>query len=186
MRPLTGRPVEYVTCVTTKNITKSYSGFHCGGFCWIGDRILIVAVITTTAESTAFGAASSFAQSLSGWALVIIAGSVVTLVGTSYHRPTMYWRLAYVLFPFGWLFLVLSMYFGVEVQRAYLAGLFSTPTNGSIAKLTEAISADCLLQIWMMQLAIFCFSLWLFVYWLWWLLAKDLKPSGGSDAPTND
>jgi len=68
--------------------------------------------------------ALAFSQSLSQWALLVTAGSIVILVGASYRRPqSLRFRLIYLLFVPGWIFLATSLFHGMQVQSAYVAYL---------------------------------------------------------------
>jgi len=131
-------------------------------------------------ESKAFEGVVAFSQSLSGWALLIAGGSIVTLVGTSYHRPQqLRARLIYLAFLPGWFFLGRCMYFGVTVQRAYLGYLFSNPLGDRLKEFKGAVNDDALRQILGIQYAAYCFGVWLFLYFLWWLCNRDPQKAGG-------
>src|SRR5476649_1784098 len=56
------------------------------------------------------------------WSLSIIGGSILTIISTSYIRPTGLILYSYFLFALGWIFLGLSIYFGEIVTRIYIAG----------------------------------------------------------------
>jgi len=131
-------------------------------------------------ESKVFEGAVSFSQGLSGWALLIIGASIVTLVGTSYRRPRKWWaRLIYLFFLPGWYFLVRSMLSGVNVQRAYLGYLFSNPPPEKLTLFKGAINDDALLQIQNIKLAVLCFAVWLLFYFAWWLWHTDPETQRG-------
>src|SRR5579884_2958318 len=112
--------------------------------------------------------AISLAQTLSGWALLMLAGSILSLIGTSYRRPADNWRWMYLLFLPGWGCLVLSIHSGVAVQRVYLAYVFSQKSD--IKGVTTAITEDAFSQLSWMQVAVFFFGVWLVIYLVWWLL----------------
>lgn len=133
-------------------------------------------------DSKAFEGAVAFSQSLSGWALLIAGGSIVTLVGTSYHRPQRWCaRMIYLVFVPGWYFLGRCMYFGVNVQRAYLGYLFSNPIGDKLMQFKGAVNDDALRQILGIQHAAECFGVWLLLYLAWWLWNSDSeKTSGGT------
>ena len=131
-------------------------------------------------EVKAFEGALSFAQSLTGWSLLIIAGSIVVIVGTSYHRPQTLWvRLIYLLFLPGWIFLVRSMNYGVSVQRVYLAYLFTNLTEEKIKQFKDTMREDSLNQIRSIEIALIFFVVWLVLYLIWWLFNRDPQPGKG-------
>ena len=127
----------------------------------------------------AFEGIVAFSQNLSGWALLIAGGSIVTIVGTSYYRPRKAWaRLIYLIFAPGWGLLGRSMYFGVQVQRSNLGYLFSKP-GIDLAKYKSAINDDALNQIVAFQHAMYCFGAWLILYLVWWLFDDISAEHGG-------
>jgi len=131
-------------------------------------------------DTKAFEAVVAFSQNLSGWALLIAGGSIVTLVGTSYHRPQRWWaRLMYLLFVPGWYFLGRCMYFGVEVQRASLGYLFSSAVGQNLVPFKSAVNDDALGQILGIQHAVYCFAGWLVLYLIWWLSNCDVQQASG-------
>lgn len=135
---------------------------------------------TVSPDTKAFEAAVAFSQSLSGWALLIAGGSIVTLVGTSYHRPQRWWaRLMYLAFVPGWYFLGRGMYFGVAVQRAFLGYLFANPTGEALMKFKGAVNDDALRQILGIQYGVDCFGVWLLLYLIWWLFNRDTQQTCG-------
>jgi hypothetical protein len=75
-------------------------------------------------EAKFFEAAQTLAQGLSQWSLLIVAGSLVIIVSTSYYRPSHpRVRAAYFLFIPAWLCLAISINEGIRVQRSYVAYL---------------------------------------------------------------
>ncbi len=127
-------------------------------------------------ESKAFEAAVSLAQSLTQWAFLIMGGSVVILVGTSYYRPIdQLVRLSYLSFIPGWICLGLSIYNGTKVQRAYLGYLFLP--NLDLARLRLMINRDAYRQIQYMEWGTGIFGIWLLVYLIWWIFGKNTQSS---------
>lgn len=117
----------------------------------------------------ALEATVSYAQSLTQWALLIVAGTALLLVGTEYHRPTSRLLLfSYFLFIPGWISLILSMYRGVRVQQVYLAYLFSERPNWSASM--SAVNGDALWQVRTMQFGVLVFGVWLLTYLFYWIL----------------
>ncbi len=128
-------------------------------------------------ELKAFEAGLSFAQNLAQWALLIVAGSIVILTSTSYYRPrNPRARLMYLVFLPGWVFLAKCLYYGVSVQRVYLAYLFTNATEERVKLLKDAMREDSLNQIWNMEIALVVFGIWLVCFLLWWLFNKDPRP----------
>jgi len=123
-----------------------------------------------------FEAAQALAQSLSQWDLLIIGGSLVTIVGTSYYRPgTRRVRAIYFLFVPAWCLLAYSIYQGIVVQRAYVAYLVAANKPGNSATIVEIarkMEAATNGQIDGLQYALVCLGIWLLLYVVWWVCAR--------------
>jgi hypothetical protein len=134
----------------------------------------------TDAGQKPFEAVVSFAQGISQWALLILAGSIVVVASTSYYRPrNIYARLIYLLFLPGWGLLAWSLYDGVSVQRVYLASLFSDLNEANLSKLSDALRQDSISQISHVQWGLFFFGIWLLFYFAWWLFNTEAPPARG-------
>jgi hypothetical protein len=121
----------------------------------------------------ALEAAIGFAQALMQWAFVILGGTLVMLVGTSYHRPEYRSvRLCYLLLLPAWVLLAMSIRNGLLVQQGYLAYLFNH--NSGIA---TSMADDASKQIDLMRWGLIVLASWIFVYLQWWIWAK-IPPKG--------
>lgn len=119
-----------------------------------------------------FEAAVSLSNTLTSWALVMIGGSILAILSTSYYRPKSLWfRSTYLAFVPAWVFLSLSIYSGTRVQSVYLAALYSH--NGSLDKLEAALNSDAYAQIFRMEVGLCLFGLWIFAYLMWWIFNKE-------------
>jgi hypothetical protein len=126
----------------------------------------------STNDLKIFEAATALANTLTSWAFLMIGGSIIAILGTSYYRPAALWvRLSYFVFVPAWVFLSLSVYAGTRVQSVYLAALFSS--NPKIDQLKAALNTDALAQINRMKLGLFCFGIWLTAYLFWWIFHKE-------------
>lgn len=128
-------------------------------------------------DSKFFEAAQSLAQSLSQWSLLIIAGSLVLIVSTSYRRPrNRKVRAAYLLFIPMWCCLASSIYQGIMVQRSYVAYLVasrSTPTAQTLNGIAEAITNATRVQIGALEISLLIGALWLLIYIVWWICSNQ-------------
>lgn len=120
----------------------------------------------------AFEAAAAYSQTLMGWVLLVLGGSVVALLQRSYLRPESKGiRFTYLLFAFGWAFLARSIYFGTQVQQVRLAFLFTkTPKFPALRK---ALNLDLLRQVRSLEYGLLVFGLWLAIYLIWWIWTKQ-------------
>lgn len=122
-------------------------------------------------------AASAFAQSLSQWEFAIIGGSLLTLIGTSHHRPkTRGMRAFYLLFLPAWGFLGKSIYMGTRAQEAFLA--YSLLPTMTISESTKTLNSDINWQIRFMWIGLFCLAIWLLIYVFWWVFADKISDDG--------
>ena len=121
-----------------------------------------------------FEAATGLANSLTSWAFLMMGGSIVAILGTSYYRPrSLAVRCAYFAFIPAWFYLAWSIYAGTRVQSVYLAALFSRAPD--IPQLKATLNGDALSQIRRMETGLGFFGLWLTVYLLWWVFNKEVK-----------
>ena len=122
-------------------------------------------------DPKAFDAAVTLAQTLTQWGFLIIAGSVVIIVGTSYYRPEHRWvRASYLLFLVAWATMGLSIFKGIEVQMANVARLFQP--NPNLATIRQTMTHDANWQIIYMKFSLWVFGAWLLCFSLWWVFHK--------------
>jgi hypothetical protein len=136
-----------------------------------------------TDDSKFFEAAQALAQSLSQWDLLIIAGSLVVIVSTSYYRPgTRGVRAAYLLFLPAWSFLAFSIYQGIQVQGSYVAFLVAArgdPNNhAKLDQIALNMETATRYQIQGLEFALLCLAVWLVVYIAWWVFSEKAQPGG--------
>jgi len=129
-------------------------------------------------DSKFFEAALSLAQSLSQWDLLILGGSLVVIVSTSYYRPkTLKVRAAYFLFIPTWLCLAISVYQGIAVQRSYVAYLVASrstpPQQHTIDQIAVNITDATRSQIYALETALLFGALWLLIYIIWWIYSNQ-------------
>jgi hypothetical protein len=132
-------------------------------------------------DSKFFEGVQALAQGLSQWDLLIIAGSMVIIVSTSYYRPrTRRIRAAYFLFVPAWVLLALSIYSGVEVQGSYVAYLVAARHNNTavIESIAGKVNDDVIFQILYLKLALVCLALWLIIYIFWWVFTEKTHTEG--------
>lgn len=126
-----------------------------------------------------FEGAQALAQSLSQWSLLIFGGSLAIILGTSYRRPaTRRMRLIYLLFLPAWSLLAFSIYEGFEVQGSYVAYLLAArgkgaAVNAKIGDIAIDINTATTLQTRGLESALVLLGVWIVVYTLWWIMARD-------------
>lgn len=120
----------------------------------------------------AFEAAAAYSETLMGWVLLVLGGSVVALLQRSYLRPnSKQIRLTYLLFVVGWGFLARSIFFGTKVQEVLLA--FHFQRTPDFSKLRSTINSDLLKQVRSLEYGLLAFGLWLAIYLAWWIFTKQ-------------
>jgi hypothetical protein len=130
----------------------------------------------STIDTKAIDDAVALTQTLSQWAFLIIGGSVLMLVGTSYYRPAGWaTRWVYLLFVPGWGFLGYSIYQGTLAQQAVLGHYLNlgVTANGFVSVLGLNIGA----QIKAMQHGLAVLGFWLLVYLCWWVFGRWQNPA---------
>jgi hypothetical protein len=145
--------------------------------------LLSCETITSPSPSKAkfFEAAVSLAQNLTQWALLIIGGSLVTVVGTSYYRPdSRRMRFIYLLFVPAWILLAVSIYEGTLIQRKYLAYLYANPSGVRyqilVDRILQDINNEATNQFLTLEWALVCLGLWLVAYLFWWIESEKREP----------
>jgi len=141
---------------------------------WLATAIPLYSQVAATATNNqntkAYEAAVSLENTLTTWAFAIFGGSILLILGTSYYRPRKLWqRGIYLIFLPGWAFLAASVYKGTRVQEAYLASLFAA--KGDFGR---SLNSDLGHQIDYMVRGLFCFGIWLLMYFIWWMLNHDI------------
>ena len=111
---------------------------------------------------------SSGSAVLVTWALAVVAGSVATIVSTSYLRPmNRAMRSIYLLFIPGWLLLGLSIYYGEKISRRYMAAKLVPQEN--LSKIAKLVNQDFGNQRLMLEIGLLIFALWLIAFLIWWV-----------------
>jgi hypothetical protein len=137
--------------------------------------------VTPSFDARAFDAAVALAQSLTQWGFLIIAGSVVMLVGTSYYRPAhSYVRKSYLLFLLSWILMGISIFKGIQVQMANVARLFRS--NPDLFEIRRVMTHDANCQICCMELSLGVFGIWLLSFSIWWIFHKEPPAQAVSSA----
>jgi hypothetical protein len=130
-------------------------------------------------DSKFFEAAQTLAQGLSQWDLLILAGSLVIVISTSYYRPKdRRMRAAYFLFIPTWWYLASSVYQGISVQRSYVAYLVASrgPQQPKLLEqIAENMTSATRSQILTLEIALVFAGIWLLTYILWWVFTTQSK-----------
>jgi hypothetical protein len=110
---------------------------------------------------------------LSSWALAVAGASVAAVVGTSYRRPeTMAWRLPFLLFIPGWLFLADSLYCGHSISGRFLAAkmVHADKVREIASKINDLYES----QRTSLLVSLGFFGVWLAVYICIWVFTDEL------------
>lgn len=115
-------------------------------------------------------------RTLVGWGLALIGASVIAIASTSYFRPlNLKVRLIYLLFIPGWFFIGLSARNGESVSRRFAAAGFAQD-RGTLLQIGNFINEEFGNQLTYLQWGVGFFSLWLFMFILWWIFGNVPKP----------
>ena len=119
---------------------------------------------------------AAYADKLTGWALLLIAGSVGLVLGTSYHHPRRrMFRYTYFLFVPAWGFLATSAYYGARAQQAALGYAWSSTRSIpiGISTVRDTMAGDIWHQQTLLHYGLATMVLWLLLYLLWWVLSSE-------------
>lgn len=131
--------------------------------------MLVEAVVDS---KEAFKTAAEYSSTLTGWALLVLGGSVVALLQRSYLRPdSKFIRSTYLLFILGWGFLARSIFFGTKVQQVRLAFLFQKSPD--FIALRSTLNRDLVTQVHSLEWGLLVFGFWLAVYLVWWVFTRQ-------------
>ena len=106
------------------------------------------------------------------WALAIIGGTILIIISTDYIRPSGAILYTYFLFAVGWLYLGLSIFYGEEITRIYIAGITNEKNLQEINKIGREIDKRFGKQISYFKKGIVTFSFWLGVFLFWYIFHK--------------
>jgi hypothetical protein len=121
---------------------------------------------------------SEGSNTILGWVLAIIGGSILIIVSTSYIRPVdKKIRLIYLLFIPGWSFLTISLYYGDKINRRKIAAAL-VGDEGILKNIGYEINKEFSSQLLYFNIGISIFIVWLIIYLIWWIFGNwQLKPS---------
>jgi hypothetical protein len=123
-------------------------------------------------------------KTLTGWALAIIAASIVAIASTSYLRPlSRKVRAIYLVFIPGWIFISLSVYYGDQLSRGYTAAIFARSRDRLLA-IGLNMNIEFGSQLTYLNIAFMVFAVWLLAFILWWVFG-DSKPSTSNTSGGN-
>jgi hypothetical protein len=110
---------------------------------------------------------------LTTWALSIIGGSILIIIGDSYFRPLcVKERVVYLLFLLGWTLLGLSMYFGFSVSRSAMASEVHLMNIEALKKIHKECNSAFSKQLQLFQWGLLSFGVWLILYLFWWIFGN--------------
>jgi hypothetical protein len=111
---------------------------------------------------------------LTTWALAVVAGTVATVVSTSYRRPQhLSWRLPFLLFIPGWSCIAYSLYVGNELVGGFLASKMVQPDRlRAIASKINDLYDD---QRNFLLYSLVFFGLWLIIYLVTWTFTEEFQ-----------
>lgn len=111
-------------------------------------------------------------NTLTSWSLTIIAGTILTIISTSYFRPVnLRIRSIYLLFIPGWICILISCYQNNLISRRFMAAVF-TRNNGIVLKIAGQVNIAFSEQLKYFKIGILFFSIWLVLFLLWWIYGE--------------
>jgi hypothetical protein len=112
-------------------------------------------------------------RTLTGWALAIIAASIVAIASTSYFRPlSRRLRAFYLLFIPGWVLVAMSVYNGDKISRRYAAAAFAQKRE-ALLKIGDYMNTEFASQLTYLHVGLIVFAVWLLFFILWWVFGDS-------------
>jgi hypothetical protein len=120
---------------------------------------------------------ADYSKQLELWASTIFAGSVLTILSTSYAKPkTLKGKLIYLIFIPSWLSVGISIYYSDYIQRLMLGSLFFDDKQ-EIIEAFYKMHDSFRLQQSCFYFALFSFGSWLLTYLAWWIFVEKPESS---------
>lgn len=111
-------------------------------------------------------------KTLTTWGLTLIGASIAAIVSTGYLRPVRTkFRMFYLLFIPGWLFIAFSIHNGDKISRRYTATVF-TQKHDVLMQIGNYINSEFDRQLTFLRVGLMIFSAWLLFFILWWVFGK--------------
>ncbi|GEM_PF-5377218 len=122
-------------------------------------------------------AVSEQSSTLNTWTLSVLAGSILFIVSTSYHRSESRGaRLIYLLFIPAWLFSVSTIYVGTLISStltsSYVQLRGGQKSFDTLRQMAEYVNCMNNTQIEHFQYSIFIYGLWLLTTLIIWIFSK--------------
>jgi hypothetical protein len=115
---------------------------------------------------------SELSNQFSTWSLSILAGSILTLISSSYIRPVnKKIRLIYLLFLPGWACLAVSILNNDFINRRVVAA-YLTKSDTILVQIASLINYEFDTQLTFLNLSLCCFGLWLVLFLVWWIFGN--------------
>ncbi len=127
---------------------------------------------------------SNSATELNKLSLALLGGSLLLVLSTDYiSHISKKAKLFYLLLIPAWAFLVISIVYGNIVGRQFPAYQF-TPVPELKDSICESMNDNYSLQLDLFDYSIYCFSLWLVCYLVWWIFFSQVNRQNGTTKTT--
>lgn len=114
---------------------------------------------------------SEGSNKVSTWALSVVGGTVLVIISDSYFQPQeQIYKIPYLLFIAGWLYIAISMYYGLNISGRVMAAELYKKDNEKLKAIFTKANNDFDCQLIFFKAALVTFGVWLILYLLWWIL----------------
>jgi hypothetical protein len=122
-------------------------------------------------DLTAIKAITDGSTTITSWSINIVGGSLAALLSTSYLKPVKgWWKLIYLLFVPGWVFLGLSINSGdMTAREGMVAYLHPEAFEQVVQKMNDSYAN----QLDSFKYGLIFFGSWLGSYLFWWLISDN-------------
>jgi len=110
---------------------------------------------------------------ITSWSLAVIGGTFLAILSEEYIHPAeTKFRIPYFLFVVGWIFIAISIYYGINISGSAAAAELNSEDLDSLVEGSTACDKYFGRQLKWFKLALLTFGIWLGLYLLWWIFGN--------------
>lgn len=112
---------------------------------------------------------------ISTWSLSTLGGSILAILSTDYNAPReSLFRLIYLLFVLGWIFLGIAFFEGKRISAKTIAAELHKGNKDQLSKMFKSCNGYYARQLKFFNYALLIFGIWLLLYVTWWIFGDSI------------